>query len=140
MQATPFVVGPAWLLPVPPLCCTVASAPVFLRNGSPGFSKIRCSPGPYPDPGMLMESPITSTFGVALDNGAGGLPQEPAAEPVDTGSGSMREGSGSELVCTVLLLIALLGILRMAASATEIPVYCWPEGAGFVLKKWSPVV
>jgi hypothetical protein len=39
-----------------------------------------------------------------------------------------------------LLLISALGISFIAASATEIPVYCWPEGSGFLLKKWRPVV
>jgi hypothetical protein len=66
---------------------------------------------------MLMESPITSTLGVAGSNGAGGLPQDPFGS-----SGSVREGKGLEACVSVLLLISVFGMLRIAACAVGVVV------------------
>jgi hypothetical protein len=46
MQTAPLVVGPAWLEPVLPLCCTAASAPLWFRHGTPGRISSRSTPGP----------------------------------------------------------------------------------------------
>lgn len=101
--------------------------------------KMFSTPGPYPEPGSLMLSPMTNTFGTVLLSGVGGFPHDPTFTGIPaTDSGSCAGATSSSAAVT--FEIACSGMFATIDCATEIPVYCCPDGAGAVLKKCNPVV